>query len=116
MVSNIMSLRGIGVCDGIVASLILLKVCTMRHPPVAFSTQSVGLECADTLSGTCPAQRRLSKKAINGFRLVARKRPLSRDAVLGTGREVNLIRGKYGGALLWENLDELADKKSNWVT
>ncbi|KAG3069084.1 hypothetical protein PI125_g23303 [Phytophthora idaei] len=58
-----MALRWIGVCAGIVESLSLLEAGTMRHQPVAFFTQSVGLECGDTLSRTCPARQRLWKKA-----------------------------------------------------
>ncbi|KAE8952206.1 hypothetical protein PR002_g32750 [Phytophthora rubi] len=58
-----MSLRGIGVCAGMVASFSLLKAWTMRHPPVAFFTQKVGLECGEVLSRTWPACRRPSKKS-----------------------------------------------------
>ncbi|KAE9166520.1 hypothetical protein PF005_g29172 [Phytophthora fragariae] len=46
MESSIMSLRGIGVCVGMVASFSLLKAWTMRYPPVAFFTQNVGLDSA----------------------------------------------------------------------
>ncbi|KAE9100099.1 hypothetical protein PF010_g14936 [Phytophthora fragariae] len=63
MVSSTMSFLGIGVCAGMVASLSLLKAWTIRHPPVAFFTQNVGLECGDRLSRTSPACRRPSKKA-----------------------------------------------------
>ncbi|KAE9001983.1 hypothetical protein PR002_g17762 [Phytophthora rubi] len=39
-----MSFLGIGVCTGMVASLSLLNAWTIRHPPVAFFMQNVGLE------------------------------------------------------------------------
>nr|KAE8928599.1 hypothetical protein PF009_g21269 [Phytophthora fragariae] len=52
MVSRTMSFRGMGVCAGMVASLNLLNAWTMRHPPVAFFTQNVGLECGEILSRT----------------------------------------------------------------
>ncbi|KAE9309215.1 hypothetical protein PF008_g20762 [Phytophthora fragariae] len=58
-----MSFRGMGVCAGIVASFNLLNACTMRHPPVAFFTQNVGLECGEILSRTWPALRRPWKKS-----------------------------------------------------
>ncbi len=44
-----------GVCAGMVSVFNLLNACTMRHPPVAFLTQNVGLECGEMLSRTCPA-------------------------------------------------------------
>ncbi|KAG4229899.1 hypothetical protein PC116_g21789 [Phytophthora cactorum] len=61
------------------------------------------------------------KESIDGCRLIARKRPLPSDAVLGTRREVDLtpnttVGWKYGGSLLREDLDELADEWSDGVT
>ncbi|KAE9060952.1 hypothetical protein PF007_g30427 [Phytophthora fragariae] len=47
-----MSFRGMGVCAGMVTSFNLLNAWTMRHPPVAFFTQNVGLECGEILSRT----------------------------------------------------------------
>ncbi|KAE9318795.1 hypothetical protein PR003_g18144 [Phytophthora rubi] len=58
-----MSFLGIGVCAWMVASLSLLKTWTIRHPPIAFSTQNTELDGGDRLTRTWPPCRRPSKKA-----------------------------------------------------
>ncbi|KAE9023673.1 hypothetical protein PR003_g10482 [Phytophthora rubi] len=46
-----------------VASFSLLKAWTMRHPPVVFFTQKVGLKRGEIPSRTWPGRQRPSEKA-----------------------------------------------------
>ncbi|KAE9359596.1 hypothetical protein PR003_g656 [Phytophthora rubi] len=110
---------GISVCARIVASLILLKAWTIRHPPVAIFTQNVGLECGDRFHGcdrlaADPRRRRRSLRLDHGEASTVASHSTSRQ----TGVDLvptSTIGRKDGCNHVWEDIDELSYERSDWV-
>ncbi|KAE9008283.1 hypothetical protein PR002_g15948 [Phytophthora rubi] len=96
-----MAFRGMGVCAGMVASFNLLNAWAMRHPPVAFFTQNVGLECGEILASLAAA----FEEVIDGLNLIPRCRvtqyfnPGTRSISCRTPRSAGSSAGIFSGKM-----------------